>query len=336
MRRSGLLIGLICAALAVAGCAGRRSAREDGLPGGGAAGQTAVSAESQRGDRPLTTETWVGAEGAPPAGSENTPPAPKHSPAIYPQGATLETRFPAPEGYTRLPQAEDSFGSFVRSYALLADGEPVHLYDGRLKGNQEAAAAVFALPVLAGGDVQQCADSVMRMYAEYLWHTGRQEQIGFHFVSGFWFDYPTYRAGGRPKIDGNSVSWRQTASYDDSYGTFEDYLYTAFAYSSTLSMWEETEPADIGSARIGDVFLRAGSPGHVVMVADVCENDQGQRALLLAQGYMPAQQFHVLNNPLRENDPWYYEKEITYPFVTPEYTFAEGSFRRPTYQQSVP
>jgi len=79
--------------------------------------------------------------------------------------------------------------------------------------------------------------------------------------------------------------------------------------------------------------LYSGSPGHVVMVLDVCENAEGQRAFLLGQGYMPAQQFHVLKNPAHEEDPWYYTDEITYPFLTPEYTFDEGSFMRPVYLQ---
>lgn len=122
-------------------------------------------------------------------------------------------------------------------------------------------------------------------------------------MNGFWFDYPTYRDGGRVKVNGNSVSWIQSASYDDSYEAFERYLFIAFSYSSTLSMWEESRPADIGDVQIGDVFLRGGSPGHVVMVADVCEDGQGRKAFLLAQSYMPAQQFHVLNNPLHREDP---------------------------------
>ena len=46
---------------------------------------------------------------------------------------------------------------------------------------------------------------------------------------------------------------------------------------------------------------------------------------------MPAQQFHVLNNPLHREDPWYYVDEVTYPFATPEYRFDEGSFRRMNY-----
>lgn len=44
---------------------------------------------------------------------------------------------------------------------------------------------------------------------------------------------------------------------------------------------------------------------------------------MLAQGYMPAQEFHVLNNPLHEQDPWYYETEMTFPLSTAEYVFSD-------------
>ena len=73
--------------------------------------------------------------------------------------------------------------------------------------------------------------------------------------------------------------------------------------------------------------MQGGSPGHVVMIVDVCVNEEGKKAFLLAQGYMPAQEFHVLKNDLHEEDPWYYEEEITYPLSTPEYTFQEGSLK---------
>ena len=82
---------------------------------------------------------------------------------------------------------------------------------------------------------------------------------------------------------------------------------------------------------VGDIFIQSGSPGHVVMVVDISENLEGKKAFLLAQGYMPAQEFHLLKNPLHEDDPWYYEEEVTYPFETPEYTFKKGSLRHPGY-----
>ena len=82
--------------------------------------------------------------------------------------------------------------------------------------------------------------------------------------------------------------------------------------------------------QIGDIFIKGCSPGHVVMVVDVCEKE-GKKAFLLAQGYMPAQQFHVLINEYHESDPWYYEDEITYPFITPEYVFNDQCLKRPIY-----
>ena len=93
----------------------------------------------------------------------------------------------------------------------------------------------------------------------------------------------------------------------------------------------EAEPIAAEELQAGDVFLKGGSPGHVVMVVDLCENEQGQKAFLLAQGYMPAQEFHILKNPASETDPWYYEDEIKYPFSTPEYVFEEGSLQRLNY-----
>ena len=111
---------------------------------------------------------------------------------------------------------------------------------------------------------------------------------------------------------------------------FEDYLNIVFAYSSTLSQVDESDAIPLDEIQIGDIFIKGGSPGHVILVADMCEKD-GEKAFLLAQGFMPAQQFHVLKNLQHEDDPWYYEDEITYPFVTPDYQFDEECLKRPRY-----
>ena len=78
----------------------------------------------------------------------------------------------------------------------------------------------------------------------------------------------------------------------------------------------------------GDILLEGGSPGHCVMVVDMAYDEKGNRCYLLAQGYMPAQDFHVLTNPLHPEDPWYYEKEMAYPIQTPSWTFDDGSLMR--------
>jgi len=247
---------------------------------------------------------------------------------ILPEGETLETRIATPEGYERIGAEEGSLTDFMRKYAMKPDGSPVLLYDGREKYNQNVHAAVFELPI-EEADLQQCADSVMRVYAEYYWQNGQYDKIGFHFTNGFWCDYVTWREGHRVHVNGNNVSWSKDASYDDSYECFVKYLRMVFNYAGTLSMDSlESKTISLSEMTVGDVILTGGSPGHVVMVADVCVNEAGEKAFLLAQGYMPAQEFHVLNNPLHEQDPWYYETEMTFPLCTAEYVFDDASMIR--------
>ena len=250
------------------------------------------------------------------------------SPLIRKDGATLAERFATPEGFVRAEAPAGSMTAFLRGYAMEPHGSRVKRYDGRTKSGKTAV-AVFSMH-LGTENLQQCADSVMRMYAEYLRASGREDEIAFHFVSGFLCDWPTYRSGKRVTVDGNDVQWYDGAAESGSDETFESYLELVFNYASTLSLWEESAEVPLAEVQVGDIFLRAGSPGHVVMVVDVCEKD-GRKAFLLAQGSMPAQQFHVIRNDAHADDPWYYVDEITYPFETPEYTFDRGSFRRPVY-----
>lgn len=254
------------------------------------------------------------------------------APIILPEGTTLETRFATPEGYSRMAGSADSLTAFLRQYELKEDGAPVLLFDGGNKGNQNVHAAVFTMS-LVEGDLQQCADSVMRVWAEYYWSTGQYDKIAFHFTNGFLCEYSKWMEGYRVVVDGNDVYWSQSASYDDSYETFIKYLRMVFTYAGTLSMDSyESETIALSDMEVGDVFLKGGSPGHVVMVVDVCENAAGEKAFLLGQGYMPAQEFHVINNPAHDEDPWYYENEIVFPLRTAEYSFSEETMvKRLTY-----
>ena len=246
-------------------------------------------------------------------------------------GMTLESRISVPSGYQRMEVEEGSLGDFLHQYPMKAYGSKVHLFDGSEKYNQSAHISVFDLPI-ENYNLQQCADSVIRMYAEYFWNTKQYERIAFHYTSGFLAEYPKWREGNRIKVDGNSVKWVKSAGYDDSYECFVEYLKNVFSYAGTLSMYcEEAVEIPLGEAKAGDVFLYGGSPGHVVMIVDVCENEDGEKAFLLAQGYMPAQEFHLLVNENHLEDPWYYESEISYPFSTPEYTFQEGSLKTLLY-----
>ena len=259
-------------------------------------------------------------------------PEPTSTPRVLidPAGMTLASRILPPDGYTRTVETDGSLAAFLREYPMKENGSPVLLYDGSEKGNQTAHQAVFTLPI-ENADLQQCADSVMRVYAEYLYHSGRGDEIAFHFTSGFLCEWSKWQEGYRVRVDGSDVSCVHSAGQDDSYECFQKYLRTVFTYAGTLSMTAESYEIPLSDLRVGDVFLKGGSPGHVVMVVDTCVNADGEKAFLLAQGYMPAQEFHVLKNPRHDDDPWYYEDEVVYPFATAQYTFPEGSLRRPEY-----
>jgi len=246
------------------------------------------------------------------------------------EGKTIQERISEPEGYQRINCRGGSFGEFLRNYPLKKHGSPVLLYNKEEKGNQNAHAAVFKLPI-EKEDLQQCADSIMRMYAEYFWETGQKERIRFHFVDGFLADYTKWRDGYRIQVGSNSSSWVKSASYNDSYSNFKKFMRIVFAYAGTLSMEEESKKISLEKLKIGDIFIKGASPGHVVMVVDICKNKEGKKAFLLAQGYMPAQEFQLLKNPLHEEDLWYYEEEIGDTFQTPEYSFEKDSLRRLSY-----
>lgn len=249
---------------------------------------------------------------------------------INPEGETLKERFLLPEGYKRTKEKKGSLGDFLRNYKMKPDGSPVLLYDGREKGYQGGQAAVFTLPIEAE-DLQQCADSVMRVYGEYYYEKGQYDKISFSLGGGFAAEFDIWRRGKGIGVSGNSVYWTNAPGNDSSYNSFKKFMRMVFAYSGTMNLETDSKPVSESEIEIGDIFIHGGSPGHVVMVVDMCEKD-GEKAFLLAQGYMPAQEFHVLKNPENDKNPWYYVNQIQYPFGTPEYTFAKGSLRRPKFK----
>lgn len=203
----------------------------------------------------------------------------------------------------------------------------MRLHDGREKPNQAAHWAV--LDIDAGSrDLQQCADAVIRLRAEYLYAASRCGDIRFNFTSGDRADFSRWLAGFSPAVNGNTVQWVPGRARPDNYGTFRAYLDMVFTYAGTLSLAKELKPAaDVRQMRIGDVFIQGGSPGHAVIVVDMAAHPAtGRRAFLLVQGYMPAQDLHVLRNPAT-GGPWY-DLDFGPSLRTPEWTFAPEHLRR--------
>jgi len=223
----------------------------------------------------------------------------------------------------------ESFGYWLQRLPLKPGLPAVRLHDGRAASNQEAHAAVIDIDV-GTGDLQQCADAVIRLRGEYLYAMGMGQQVSFDFTSGDEASFRQWSRGFRPTVHGNRVQWTRSTAADDSYAAFRQYLRTVFTYAGTMSLRRQLTPvADPSQVQIGDVFIQGGSPGHAVIVVDVAIHPETQhRVFLLAQSYMPAQDVHVLKNP---HDGWlspWYSADMGSGLHTPQWEFARTDLRR--------
>lgn len=215
---------------------------------------------------------------------------------------------PLPEGYQRVTCPAGSFGAWLRNVGIKKD-KTVYLYNGQRKENQDAQYVVLDIPV-GHKDLQQCADAVMRLRAQYLYGQKRYSEIWFSDNSGKKHSY--------------------TAAVTDSL-KFQRYLENVYAWCGTLSLDKQLHAVKGGFTDIqpGDVLIKGGSPGHAVTVMDVAVNAAGKKIYLLSQSYMPAQDIHVLKNPADGNlSPWYEAKTGNALIYTPEWYFEPTQLKR--------
>jgi hypothetical protein len=244
------------------------------------------------------------------------------------KGDKIATRIKLPNKFERVAAPEGSFGAYLRQLTLKPDQSGVTLYNGVPK-MANVHAAVLTLDV-GSRDLQQCADAVMRMRAEYLFSQARFQDIHFNFTNGFRCDYSKWKEGFRMKVVGNKTSWYKKEAATPGYRSFRNYLDLVYTYAGTLSLEKELKPIAFNEMNIGDVLIRGGSPGHAVLVVDMAINPAtGEKIFLLAQSYMPAQDIHILQN---FNDPklspWYSLKASGTEVLTPEWTFLKTQLRR--------
>ena len=196
---------------------------------------------------------------------------------------------PTPRGYERVNGNDATYAWYLRSLPLKEKGSKVQLYTGGDSRFQSLNYAVVDLPLLS--NAEQCADMCMRLRAEYLFKTGQYSRIQFKNVNG-----NTMRYGG-----GSSRK------------AFEHYMRNVYDVANTYSLSRELECRPLKDIQPGDVFVYAAADrpgnqqyGHAVMVIDVAQNEHGEKAFLLAEGYTPARDIHVMRNfenPF--NSPWF-------------------------------
>jgi hypothetical protein len=178
-------------------------------------------------------------------------------------------------------------------------------------------------------DLQQCADAVMRIRAEYLFSKKDFSHISFNFTNGFVCDFEHYAQGYRIKTNGNTCSWIKQNPQSYTYSTFRNYLDVVYAYAGTKSLCLQLTPIPVAAIHPGAVFIQTRNPyGHAVTVMDMAYHPQTKDTIfLLSQSYMPAQDIHILVNPNDEKiSPWYSTK-FGDALQTPEWIFTRNDLK---------
>lgn len=224
-------------------------------------------------------------------------------------GLTIQERFSCPIGFEREKIQKNSFGYYLRNFKLHPAEHPVHYYNGQIKPNP-VHEAVLDIDV-GTRDLQQCADAVMRLRAEYLFQQKKYHEIAFRFLG-----------------DGKMHSYNNYAQGVTSYTKFRKYMNYVFAYANTRSLKNQLSTQPMRSLEIGNVLIQSGNPyGHAISVVDLCKDTLGNTLALLAQSYMPAQEIHILKNRKEPTiSPWYNLNQNT--IYTPEWIFDSSDLRK--------
>ena len=231
--------------------------------------------------------------------------------AIAVECTTLESRFPAPNGYSRNTVGKFSYTNYLRQLPLKEYGALVKYFDGSTKNKGGVYCSVIDMDI-DPVDLQQCADAVMRLRGEYLYSQKQYNSISFEYLS-----------------DGKPHYFSEYANGDYSYPRFRKYMKQVFNRANTRSLKNELEKVtDKNDINAGDVFIVSGNPyGHAIIVLDVVANSDGKKQIIVGQSYMPAQETQVLINPSCSNgSPWY--NLDTEKLTTPEWTFDWSDLHR--------
>ncbi len=254
----------------------------------------------------------------------------RHFKNINKNGNIVKERILLPEGYKRAAIKEDSFAGYLRNFSLKPHDAVVETYNGDIIPQENLYVAVFDMDV-GKKDLQQCADAIIRIRAEYLYFNKEYSKINFTFTNGYESRFVDYAEGIRVKIANNKVQQYKTGNRDYSYNNFKTYLVQLFIYAGTYSISREMASIEnIMEMKIGDVFVQGGSPGHAVIVIDMAENiNTKEKIYLLAQSYMPAQSVHILVNRNDLNiSPWYKLEKESKKIITPNWLFTINDLKR--------
>ena len=233
-----------------------------------------------------------------------------------------------PRGFNHVDDGDSAYSKWLLSLKI-KKSKPVYLYNGRLKDNQHAQYCVLDIDI-GKKDLMQCADAAMKLRADFLFENDRYSEIKFNATSGDEITLEKWLNGVRWKEQGNKlVSYKINKEINDVKKEYKLFMDLVFSYCGTYSLSKQLKTVNnISAIQPGDLFIQGGFPGHAVTVMAVAKDETRKKIFLLSQGFMPAQDIHILGN---YNDPglspWYVLSEAS-PLNTPQWQFGSGTLKR--------
>ena len=239
---------------------------------------------------------------------------------IIPSEKTVGTRFNPPAGYKRISLSGGSFGEYLREFKLREYATKPLAYDSASKtlANNDSAPAVsvFDIELINKSNLQEASNSIIRLYAEFLYKQGRFDDIAFNLLTtpAFRLDFRTWSEGGRLIEEGNSITWckehgdhckHRDVDTGTEYGVFKYYMQNVMLHSNISSLTTNMKSVSVSEVAVGDIIVYADSKIPDIIV-DIAENADGHKLLLLARGGNPASEIFIVRNESNVDlNPWH-------------------------------
>lgn len=239
---------------------------------------------------------------------------------IVPSEKTIATRFNPPSGYTRTALAGGSFGDYLRNFSLREYLIKPIAYDTASKtqvSNETLpSVSVLELDLINKTNLQEASNSLIRLYAEYLYGQNRFNDISFNLLTTpvFKCDFKTWSEGGRLIQDKNSITWciehgdhctHKDVDKGTAYGVFKYYLQNVMLHSNVSSLPSNMKTVQLNDLTVGDIIYHADSNIPEIIV-DMAEDSSGNKICILARGGNPASEIYIVRNENNSDlNPWH-------------------------------
>lgn len=239
---------------------------------------------------------------------------------IIPSEKTIGTRFNPPAGYTRVNLTGGSFGEYLRTFSLREHSTKPLSFDSQTKAlvsnSSLPAVSVLELDLINKSNLQESSNSLIRLYAEYLYGQSRFYDISFNLLTtpAFKCDFQTWSEGGRLIEEGNSITWckehgehckHRDVDTGTEYGVFKYYLQNVMIHSNLSSLPSNLKTVQLNDLTVGDVIIYADSNIPDIIV-DMAEDSNGNKICILARGGNPASEIYIVRNENNSDlNPWH-------------------------------